>query len=77
METLTRWEDPTIDELQKEVIKFIKENERLNNIINELEKELNRGYRDLYPHELVSGRELIINILNYLQKLKGGDKNEN
>ena len=33
METLTRWEDPTIEEQQKEI-------HRLNNIINELEKDL-------------------------------------
>ena len=48
--------------------------ERLNNIINELEKELDRGYRDLFEHELVPGRELITNIKNYLQELKGVDK---
>ena len=48
-----------------------KEIERLNNIINELEKELDRGYRDLFAHELVPGRELITNIKNYLQELKG------
>ena len=51
-------------ELQKEI-------DRLNNIINELEKELDRGYRDLFAHELVPGRELITNIKNYLQELKG------
>lgn len=44
------------------VIELQQENERLYNIINELEKELNRGYRDLFPHELVPGRELITNI---------------
>jgi hypothetical protein len=48
--------------------------ERLNNIINELEKELDRGYLDLFAHELVPGRELITNIKNYLQELKGSDK---
>ena len=51
-----------------------KEIERLNNIINELEEELDRGYRDLFEHELVPGRELITNIKNYLQELKGSDK---
>ncbi len=47
-----------------------KEIERLNNIIKELEKELDRGYLDLFAHELVPGRELITNIKNYLQELK-------
>lgn len=42
------------------------ETERLNNIINELEKELDRGYLDLFDYELVPGRELITNIKNYL-----------
>lgn len=49
--------------------------ERLNNIINELEKELDRGYRDLFAHELVPGRELITNIKNYLEELKKEVKN--
>lgn len=48
-----------------------------NNIINELEKELDRGYLDLFAHELVPGRELITNIKNYLQELKGSVNNEN
>lgn len=47
-----------------------KEIERLNNIINELENELDRGYNDLFEMELVPGRELITNIKNYLQELK-------
>ena len=51
-----------------------KEIGRLNNIINELEKELDRGYLTLFEHELVPGRELITNIKNYLQELKGSDK---
>lgn len=51
-----------------------KENKRLNNVINELEKELDRGYLDLFEHELVPGRELITNIKNYLGELKGSDK---
>ena len=48
--------------------------EKLNNIINELEKELDRGYRDLFDYELVNGRVLINNIKIYLQELKGSDK---
>lgn len=50
------------------------EREKLTNIINKLEKELDRGYLDLFAHELVPGRELITNIKNYLQELKGVDK---
>ena len=41
---------------------------------NELEEELDRGYRDLFEHELVPGRELITNIKNYLQELKEKNK---
>ena len=48
--------------------------ERLNNIINELEKELDRAYLDLFEYELVNGREFITNIKNYIQELKGSDK---
>ena len=47
---------------------------RLNNIINELEKELDRAYLDLFEYELVNGREFITNIKNYIQELKGSDK---
>lgn len=47
-----------------------KEIERLNNIINELEKELDRAYLDLFEYELVNGREFIANIKNYIQELK-------
>lgn len=54
---------------------YKQERERLDNIINELEEELDRGYRDLFEQELVPGRELITNIKNYLQELKGSDKN--
>lgn len=60
--------------LLDEIWDFEKEIHRLNNIINELEEELDRGYRDLFEHELVPGRELITNIKNYLQELKGVDK---
>lgn len=43
---------------------------RLNNIINELEKDLKEAYDCLVPNELVNGRELINNILNDLKELK-------
>lgn len=56
-----------ITNLQEEI-------ERLNNTINKLEKELDRGYRDLFDMELVNGRELIINIKNYIDELKENNK---
>ena len=66
-----------VDEEGERYIKRLQnEIERLNNIINELEKELDRGYLDLFEHELVPGRELITNIKNYLQELKGSVSNE-
>ena len=75
---LIRFADNQNDELLEDLSDYLinsqKEIERLNNIINELEKELDRGYRDLFEHELVPGRELITNIKNYLQELKGSDK---
>lgn len=57
-----------------ETWELLKEVERLNNIINELEKELDRAYLDLFEYELVNGREFIANIKNYIQELKGDDK---
>jgi len=66
----------TIEVFKNTILDYItnleQENERLNNIINELEKELRLGYTDLFEHELVNGRELIENILNYLKELKEG-----
>ena len=56
---------------QRIIIKQEQEIERLNNIINELEKELDRSFLDLFEYELVNGRELISNIKNYIQELKG------
>lgn len=44
--------------------------ERLNNIINELEKDLNEAYDELHRGELVNGRELINNIYQELKELK-------
>lgn len=59
--------------LNKVNIELSTEKNRLNNIINELEEELDRGYLTLFEHELVPGRELITNIKNYLQELKGSE----
>ena len=59
-----------IDTSLKEELELIEEIDRLNNIINELENELDRGYKDLFDMKLVPGRELIINIKNYLNELK-------
>lgn len=61
-------------ETHKHLVTANKEIERLNNIINELEKELDRGYLALFEHELVLGRKLITNIKNYLQELKDSEK---
>ena len=74
MRTIKEVLEDEIDYADMTEEEYKKENERLNNIINELEKELDRGYRDLFEHELVPGRELITNIKNYLQELKGSDK---
>lgn len=63
-----------IDKQDRDITTLTKDKIKLKNIINELEKELDRGYRDLFEHELVPGRELIINIKNYLQELKEDNK---
>lgn len=47
-----------------------KEIDRLNNIINQLEKDLNEAYDELHRGELVNGRELINNIYQELKELK-------
>ena len=46
----------------------------LNNIINELEKELNIAYKELQPNEMVIGQNLIKNIQITIKELKGSDK---
>ena len=51
-------------------------NKFLNNIIDELEKELKLAYTDLFEYELVNGRELIENTLNVLKELKEGSDKE-
>ena len=72
--SLSKQEEKDIRRYLEDYQKALNEIERLNNIINELEKELDRGYRDLFDYELVNGRELINNIKNYLQELKESDK---
>ena len=49
------------------------ENERLNNVLNELKKDLQEAFNELQPNELIDGRNLIENILN---ELKESDNNE-
>lgn len=44
--------------------------ERLNNIINELEKEINIAIKELQPNELVNGINLLKNIKFTLKELK-------
>lgn len=51
-------------------ISLLDENNRLNNIINKLEKDLNEAYDELHRGELVNGRELINNIYQELKELK-------
>lgn len=65
-----------IERLQEELDKTRLSELNKEYIINELEKELDRGYRDLFEHELVNGRELITNIKNYIKELKGDSSNE-
>lgn len=45
IEIITRWQDPTIEEYQREI-------ERLNNIINELENIINKMIYDGYTDGL-------------------------
>ena len=54
----------------QEKLSLEQEIERLNNIINELEKDLNEAYDELHRGELVNGRELINNIYQELKELK-------
>ena len=54
----------------QEKLSLEQEIERLNNIINELEKDLNEAYNELHRGELVNGRELINNIYQELKELK-------
>ncbi len=58
-------------EFREYIVNLQIENERLNNIINELEKELNIAYKELQPNEMVRGQDLIKNIQITIQELKG------
>ena len=49
---------------------YQQEIKRLNNIINELEKDLKEASNCLVYNELVNGKDLINNILNDLKELK-------
>ncbi len=63
LQKFNRWQDPTIEEYKKEI-------ERLNNIINELERHIKTlVYQDIY------GEQIIDSILNKLKELKG-EQNE-
>lgn len=59
-----------ITELATDKIVKDKEIVRLNKIIDEFEKELKETYNLLKPNELVNGRNLINNTMNYLKELK-------
>ena len=62
------------EQLKEWLIVANKEIERLNNIINELENEINIAIKELQPNELVNGINLLKNIKITLQELKGSDK---
>ena len=61
METLTRWQDPTIEQQKKEI-------DRLNNIINELEQWL-KSVDTVVNEDNISYIEYNL-ILDKLQELK-------
>lgn len=56
--------------IKQEIEELQQENEKLNNIINELEKDLKEASNCLVYNELVNGKDLINNILNDLKELK-------
>ena len=64
--------------IAKEILDLVdnqqQEIDRLNNIINGLEKDLNEAYDELHRGELVNGRELINNIYQELKELKENNK---
>ena len=69
--------DRAEDEYQKLKDKVVEQGleiERLNNIINELENEINIAIKELQPNELVNGINLLKNIKITLKELKGVDK---
>ena len=71
--------DRSEDEYQKlkdKVVEQALEIEKLNNIINELENEINIAIKELQPNELVNGINLLKNIKITLQELKGSGVNE-
>ena len=63
METLTRWQDPTIEQQKKEI-------DRLNNIINELEEYLKKLYIQRKDRSSYKYGQDYKEILNKLQELK-------
>ena len=77
LETVDKYYEKEIDRLNnlnkqlvEECQRLDDEETRLNNIINELEKDLNEAYDELHRGELVNGRELINNIFQDLKELK-------
>lgn len=57
----------------KEILRQNKEIERLNNIINELEKWLEEDLKQVY-RDAGHRHNLILEVLDKLQELKGSDK---
>ena len=64
IQILSRWQDPTIEDLKEEI-------NRLNNIINELEKWLKEQNDEHYSWHY---REWIRQVLDKLNELKGDNK---
>ena len=65
------------EELNKTIVKQMKEIERLNNIINELEKRLEQGIEDnIKEYSLKSQMAVFVlrDTLELIEELKGSDK---
>ena len=56
---------------KEEYYNLKEENQRLNNVLNELEEGLQEAYKELQPNELINGRIFIENVL---KDLKESDK---
>lgn len=56
--------------------KLREENNQLQSNWNSLRKELYQANRELVTNELVNGKELINNIIDIMNELERGEKNE-
>ena len=76
-EVLTRWQDPTIKEQQKEIERLTAESTeweskcyKYQNIIDELEKYINKMIKEDSKYNDVASRYGVLNCKNILDKLK-------